>query len=384
MDFTFTEEQGLMAASLEGLLQDCCQPSDLRETAASQEPNSQRWSALTELGLNGLLLPESRDGLDQGLCDAVMLAQVAGRFALPEPLIEQAFLLAPLLDQLAVSLDGAAPQAGLEKALTDLLAGQVTKALSHPLTPYLSDLRSNSAILLLSGTAISHLQPGSYDSSPLDALDPLRQLSKITPDTQAPALPLPPEDAARLSDVTALRGALLTAAQLQGLAEALLSQALEQAKTREQFGQVIGGFQALKHQLADVQTSLTFSEPLLYQAAFALDQSGWDTPSAQTRSAVAQAKLAAGELARQAARTALQVFGAMGYTYEADLHFWMKRAWALTALWGDLPYQRKVLTRLLLDQHTPLAAGPARGFGQSCRSHTPATSDSSLPATLAS
>ena len=141
--------------------------------------------------------------------------------------------------------------------------------------------------------------------------------------------PAPSPDATddpRLLDL----GALMAAAQLVGLAEAMLDQAVDYAKLREQFGQPIGAFQAVKHKLADVAVALEFGRPVVWRAAQALDDRLASAPVH-----VSHAKYAATDAAYLAAESAIQVHGAMGYTYEVDLHFWMKRSWALAGAWGD-------------------------------------------------
>src|SRR4029453_8176944 len=107
------------------------------------------------------------------------------------------------------------------------------------------------------------------------------------------------------------------------------------APRRHQFGQPIGGFQAVKHHLADAHLAVEFAAP-------AVDRAGWSLATAQPTAArdVSMAKAMAGDAAERAARTALQVHGAIGYTFESDLHLWMKRVWALAPAWGDAAWHR--------------------------------------------
>lgn len=92
----------------------------------------------------------------------------------------------------------------------------------------------------------------------------------------------------------------------------------------------MGAFQAVKHHLADVAVKIEFAKPVLLRAAHAMQHA-----LPQRAVQVSHAKLAAGEAATLAARNSLQTHGAMGYTWEADLQMFMKRAWALDATWGD-------------------------------------------------
>src|SRR5690606_28556134 len=124
------------------------------------------------------------------------------------------------------------------------------------------------------------------------------------------------------------RGALACAAQALGVAERLLELAVAYASQREQFGRPIGSFQAVQHQLADAKVKIEYARPVVYKAAWAVA-----TGSARRSTDVSHAKLAACEAAAFTARRALQVHGAIGYTWEQDLHLWMRRAWSLALEW---------------------------------------------------
>jgi alkylation response protein AidB-like acyl-CoA dehydrogenase len=125
------------------------------------------------------------------------------------------------------------------------------------------------------------------------------------------------------------------AAQLVGLAEAMLDMSVRYANTREQFGVPIGSFQAIKHQLADVFVANSFAAPVVARGAWSVAH------SAPTRGRDAShAKHAATVAARRAARAALQVHAGIGYTFEHDLHMWMKRTWTLSSLWGTAAWHK--------------------------------------------
>ena len=168
---------------------------------------------------------------------------------------------------------------------------------------------------------------------------------------------------------------VLAAAQLIGAGRAVLDQAIAYACERKQFGRVIGSFQGLKHQLANVRIALDFAWPLTLRAAHQLDS----RPGVLLRDAAA-AKASAAEAARLAARTALQVHGAIGYTEELDLQLWLKRIWSLLPQWGT-PGQ------LIGRWSWPRCSGSAdqrgspdelrRGTGRSCR-WSPPHSESQL------
>ena len=131
-------------------------------------------------------------------------------------------------------------------------------------------------------------------------------------------------------DLVADRAAAGTAALLIGLADRMLAMTAVYAKERHQFGKPIGSFQAVKHLLADARVRLEFARPATYRAA-------WSLATAQPTLShdASMAKAMASDAAEFAARVALQVHGAIGYTWECDLHFFLKMTWALARAWGD-------------------------------------------------
>lgn len=118
-------------------------------------------------------------------------------------------------------------------------------------------------------------------------------------------------------------GVLTCAAQLLGLGRAMLEMATDHARMRTQFGRPIGAFQAVKHHLANVLIGLSLARPLVFGAAVTM-----------TARDVSAAKVAAGDAAWQAARTALQVHGAIGYTAEHPLSRFLLATRALRSAWG--------------------------------------------------
>ncbi|UCE85598.1 MAG: acyl-CoA dehydrogenase, partial [Deltaproteobacteria bacterium] len=115
----------------------------------------------------------------------------------------------------------------------------------------------------------------------------------------------------------------------------------------------IGSFHAIKHQLADLAVKLEYARPVVYRAAHSVARDG------RGRAVdVSMAKAAADEAALAAAKTALQVHGAIGYTWEQDLHVWMRRAWSLERSWGSAAWHRARVAAALLD-----GAAPVETFG---------------------
>jgi alkylation response protein AidB-like acyl-CoA dehydrogenase len=133
-------------------------------------------------------------------------------------------------------------------------------------------------------------------------------------------------------------GALGTAAQLMGLGQAMLDMSVDYAKQRSQYGKVIGQYQALKHQLAEVAIAIEMARPLLWAGALAVAGNP-DDPHAAARD-VSAARVAVADAAHLSARTALQIHGAIGYTLEHDLGLWLTKTRALQSAWGTQSYHR--------------------------------------------
>ncbi|MQY02927.1 acyl-CoA dehydrogenase family protein [Actinomadura macrotermitis] len=303
MRFSFTEDQRALAGAVREVLEKTCPPEAVR---SGPRPGP-GWRALAEVGLLGAHVPEQYGGLGLTPLDTVLAFEETGRCAVPGPLVETA-VAAPLLVPAA--------------RLAEIAAGTLVVSVA---SPYLPD--ADLADLHVVGALVA--PHGELDLTPHPSVDATRPLTAAPGDWTSPALD---------------HAALATAAQLLGLGRRLQEEAVGYAGQRRQFGKVIGSFQAVKHQLADVAVALEFAAPLVYRAAYALAH---DAPGAARD--VSAAKLAASRAAHRAARTALQVHGAIGYTDELDLRLWLNRVWALRPAWGDDGLHRARLRAALLE-----------------------------------
>lgn len=302
MDFRLTEDQQLLQESIREYLEGTHGPELLR---ALDESESKRqadiWNGLVEMGLTGLLVPEAQGGLGMSLVEAALIAEELGRANVSEPIIDTAFVAAPLLTQM-----------GDEARLAAVASGELKVALAHPINPWVAD--ADQANLLIAGNTLTD-QPTA--GAKADTIDPLRKLFTA------------PENVAANDQMLEL-AALMASAQMLGAAQRMLALSADYAKEREQFGQPIGAFQAVKHHLSSAMVAVEFARPVVWRAAKAM-------ADGQRNAAicVSHAKVATTDAAMLVAETAIQIHGAMGYTYEVDLHFWMKRVWALAGAWGD-------------------------------------------------
>ena len=348
MDFTFSDEQRMMAASVRELLADVCSPAILRAVAEGRDTSgAARWERYCELGLPGLLAPESAGGVGLSNVDFVLIAEELGRAAVPEALVEHAAVGVPLLSEFA-SEPRVRPM--LEAAAAG--TGRVAVALAQE--PFVVGAGEADWVLVGAGDEL-HLVPRSgVRLVEQPANDRLRRLHRIEY-SPVPATRIATGAAVREACLRAVdRGARHAAAQCLGVAERMLEIAVAYASDRKQFGQAIGAYQGLKHQFASAQVKLEFARPVVYAAAASLGEPG------EMPVAVSHAKLAAVAAADACARIAMQAHGAMGYSWEVDLHFYMKRAWALAGAWGDCNLHARRVQAALWSGAQPL--GPAHTF----------------------
>jgi len=334
MLFTQSEDQQLFTESARKLFQEQCTTEKLRQMLSAGEIlDTERWQLIRDMGLPQVLAPEDRGGLGLTEVDFVGIAEAAGYVALPEPLVEQGGIAIPLL----AALDVDSPW--LDRALSGAVV-----AVGHPALRFVADADRADALLLAAGDTIHLVERHQVELIRQQSFDPFRQLYRVVWSPNSNTEVCGGEPARKLWDAAFERGALFTAAQCLGLAQRCVDMAVHYARDRNQFGKPIGSYQAVKHMLANVQVQIEFARPVV-QAAAAELRTGGIVAAAR----VSHAKLAAAEAADVAARTALQVHGAMGFTWEVDLHFFMKRALALGSTWGVADWHRRRVIQRMLD-----------------------------------
>lgn len=330
MEFRFTEEQQMTAEAVRSLFADHCQPADLRrlmESGAARDP--QRWRQIVMMELHGALVAADKGGLGLGAADFVQIAEACGEACLPEPLVENAGIAAPLLAEIAND-----PHA--ESTLAAALAGDITVALSHPANLFAADADAAGAILHVEDDSVHLLDPAALEMTRQPAIDPFRRLFRIAGPFDGSTVIATTGEAQPFLDAALDRGAAFTAAQLVGIAQRAVELAVAYAQERRQFGKPIGSYQAVKHLLATAQVKIEFARPLVHAAAAQLHQA-----DVYSRARISHARIAASDAADLACRTAVQVHGAMGYSWEVDVHFFLKRALALSNWWGDMTFHRQ-------------------------------------------
>ncbi|MEV4946300.1 acyl-CoA dehydrogenase family protein [Streptomyces sp. NPDC053755] len=284
MDFRLTDDQQALRKGVRELLERRFDRDALRAAAAGPAALDRGlWRELGAAGFFALRLPEAAGGVGLGLPEAVIAFEEAGRVLLPGPLI--ATHLA------AGEVEGAAE------------GEAVVAAPDGPLVEWLDE-----ADVVVGDAA---------GAVPIRSVDPLTPLHRLP----VPALRTPAEGVGRTGS-RRLTAALLSAAEQVGSAGRTTEAAVAHAGTREQFGQPIGGFQAVKHLCAGMLVRTEVARAAVYAAAVTGDPVE-----------IAGAKLLADEAAVDCARDCLQVHGGMGFTWESEVHLHLKRAWVRAERW---------------------------------------------------
>lgn len=314
MRFELSQEQRGFGAALADLLRGADVVTSTRAWAAGERaPGLELWSRLAEQGVTGLVVPEHAGGLGGSMVDLCVAFEQLGRYAVSGPWAESAAYLPAALED--------------EQLLGMLAEGAVGSVAVRPSVPHALDGDTASLLFVVEDGVLRDGTPGAVRHS----VDPSRRLVEVRPGEEVGAA-----DLSRAFD----QAALATSAQLLGLGEHLLATTVTYVTQRRQFGREIGSYQAVKHRLADLRIALDFVRPLVFGAAVLFE--------AEERSRdVAAATVAASEGAWLAARTALQLHGAIGYTAEHDLSLSILKTRALHGAWGT-PAQarRRVLASL--------------------------------------
>jgi alkylation response protein AidB-like acyl-CoA dehydrogenase len=381
MDFEFTEEQRALQESTRGLLTAKAPLETTRglwETA--DDYDAKLWQQGVELGWPALAVPEELGGLGQQLVDLVIVAIEHGRILLPSPFIPSVVVADALAGE---------PSAGRPEMLSDLLAGSVTPAWAfgeraRPWSVTSLGLRAEATatgyVLAGEKTHVQDAGPAHWllvdavlDGQPSrfivpagtagmtlqreQTLDITRAYYDITFDHVAiprDCLVAAGSEAAQAMERSMQMATVLACAELVGIGQRLLEMTVQYVKDRVQFGRPIGSFQAVKHKCATMRMWVQAATAATYYAAMSADDRADDRARA-----VSVAKVYTSDAICRAAGEALQLHGGVGFTWEHDLHLYIRRARANAMLYGDTTHHREMLCRAL--EHSGAESAPSQG-----------------------
>lgn len=314
MRFDFTDEHDMFRDAVRALFADRCPPDAVRaswETPEARVPGL--WEALGEMGVLAALAPEDAGGLGMDEVAFIQILEEAGYAAVPEPVMEHAFVAIPALAEAGSDV--------LDRVIAD--STTITIGLDGAGAVASAAIADGIVARVDDGLALTT----EFGAAALATIDQSRRLATVK---DGVTVGLDGADAALAYD----RAVLGTAAQCIGVARRLLDATVGYVGERHQFGKPVGSYQAVKHHLADVRIAVEFAAPLVYRAAWSVAHPATHDPLTRGRD-VSMAKAQASDAVDLAARKALQCHGAIGYTFEYDLQLWLKRAWALSAAYGD-------------------------------------------------
>jgi alkylation response protein AidB-like acyl-CoA dehydrogenase len=350
MRFELTDDQQAIQRTAREFLASRYPAEEVRRLALEDERGftDEQWSAIAELGWPALVVSEDDGGLGLGVVELCVLQEQLGYALAPTP------LLSTVAAALAISAGGSAEQRA------EWLPGLAEGERRGTVAPLYSSLEFDGgavsgtleAVPDAAGADLLVLPAGHEQLAVVDlggdgvtveaaaGLDPTRRLSTIALDG-APATALEGGDGAALGrarDVIAVA----IAAESVGVAQRAMEMAVAHARERRQFGQPIGVFQAVSHPCAQMLLEVEGARSAVLFAAWALDDSPEEAPLA-----AAMAKAYASDAGWRVPASALQVLGGIGFTWEHDLHFWLKRGRANAAAAGDARSHRARVADLI-------------------------------------
>jgi alkylation response protein AidB-like acyl-CoA dehydrogenase len=372
MDFDFTHEQQMLRNLAREVLSKESSPPQVRRWM--DDPlgyDEATWARMAEMGLLGLAIEPRFGGQGLGMVEQALVLEEMGRAAYPGPYFATAVLAATALrgDQRLRAIAEGRLKATL--ACVDDALGWAPESVTMVARPrggdeyvlsgtkrfvpfaHVADLvlvaaRAGDEVALF---AVERGAPG-LDSAPNLEMDRTSKTSTLVLDS----VPASIVGGREVLEAVLRRAAVGAAAEMLGAARKCMEMSVEYAKVRHQFGQPIGAFQAIKHACADMLLEVENAHAATYYAAWALDA---DAPDAALAASVAKAHV--GEAARKVCGSAIQVHGGIGFTWEYDLHLYVKRAKHLEPLYGDADYHREraLQLRLALTQAERREAVPA-------------------------
>jgi len=307
MDFTLSSDQEALQEAVRKLCEGRFPIGRVRAMADVGGVDRTLWRELADAGVFSLRLSEDEGGAGLGMAEAALVFEELGRALVPGPLV-WTHLAAGLIRGAA---EGDTVVGGLQRQDEPFLV-------EHPDVIDVLVAVDDDGLWEVDRSRLS-ARPVSW---PLDPLTPVHVAGGLLRGERRGV----PGDAARWR----MEGAVLTGAFLLGMAGALTEMSVAYAKERQQFDKAIGSFQAIKHLLADMFVRTEVARAAVYAAAVHLDEPALGPPAR----AVSGAKLLAGEAATLNAKTATQVHGGMGFTWEVDVHLYLKRAWVLDVAFG--------------------------------------------------
>ncbi len=333
MNFDFSDDQQAIKRTAHDLLADRFKPDTVRELAEGECYDDAHWGEIAELGWAGIAIDEAHGGQGLGMVELAILAEELGYTVAPVPFLSNAAG--------GIAIQHAGSDAQRERLLPGIASGE-TRATAgllrgNGVAALVPDADSAATIVLFDagGAGGVVLDAADCEIEPLATIDQTRRYARVTPRDGA-GEPLGGDTGPALDRI-----ATVVSAEIVGVAQKTLEMAVEYARDRQQFGRPIGAYQGVSHRCADMLRETESARSTAYWAAWAADAEPDTLPVA-----AAMAKALASDAGWNVTASALQVHGGIGFTWEHDLHFLLKRAKVDGALFGSASQHRERVAAL--------------------------------------
>ena len=329
MNFDFTDDQQAIKRTARDFLASRFKPEKVRELAEAGSYDDALWSEISELGWPGIFIDEDHGGQGLGAIELVILQEELGYALAPTPFFSNA--AAGFLIQQAGSDEQK------ERLLPGIASGEqrgTVGVLTNGEAVLVPDADSASVIVLVDGDSATLVEAGSAQIEQRETIDATRRFATVRGNGGGEALG---------GDVQAGvdRAEIALAAELVGVCQWALEKAVEYAKDRKQFDRPIGSYQAVAHRCAQMMLETESSRSAVYYSGWVADNEPETAPLAAS-----MAKAYAADAGWRVTASALQVHGGIGFTWEHDLHFFLKRARTDGHLFGSARSHRDRVAEL--------------------------------------
>jgi alkylation response protein AidB-like acyl-CoA dehydrogenase len=338
MNFDFSDDQQAIKRTAHDLLEQRFKPERLRELAEGETYDDEVWAELGELGWPGIFLEEAHGGQDLGTVELAILSEELGYALAPVPFLSNAAA--------GLVLAEAGSDEQKERWLPGIASGETrgtVGVVSNGEATLVPDADSAEVLVLLDGDSGTVLEAGPAEVEPFVTIDLTRRFGRVRADGGEPLAGDPGPALDRI--------AVALAAELVGVAQRALEMAVDYARERKQFGRPIGSYQAVSHACAQMLLEVESARSTTLYAAW--------TAEAEPESlslAASMAKAYASDAGWRVTAASLQVHGGIGFTWEHDLHFFLKRARTDGQLFGSANQHRERVAELAGLSRAPATA----------------------------
>jgi alkylation response protein AidB-like acyl-CoA dehydrogenase len=342
MNFDFTDDQQAIKRTAGEFLSARFKPEHVRELAESKTYDDEAWKEMCELGWAGIFIGEEHGGQELGTVELIILMEELGHALAPVPFLSTAAA------GLALQFAGSDEQKA--RWLPGLASGELRGTVGHwrdgeaRLVPD----ADSADLIVLAGSGQGFVVEGDgAEVEPFETLDATRRFGRVRAEGGEPLA----EDPGPALD----RICAALAAENVGVAQRAMEMAVEYARERKQFDRPIGSYQAVSHRCAQMLLEVESSRSAAYYAAWCAD-----AEPETLGHAASMAKAYASDAAWRVCTSSLQVHGGIGFTWEHDLHFFLKRSKTNALLFGSASEHRERVAALSgLSSANPVSGGPA-------------------------